>query len=65
MYIHVPFCDSICAYCDFERCKRIPLLSQKWLKRMIKDIEERKDEIIDTLYIGGGTPTSLSCDELD
>ena len=65
MYIHVPFCDSICAYCDFERCKRIPLLSQKWLKRIIKDIEERKDEIIDTLYIGGGTPTSLSCAELD
>ena len=65
MYIHVPFCDSICAYCDFERCKKIPVLSQKWLKRIIKDIGERKDEIIDTLYIGGGTPTSLSCAELD
>ena len=65
MYVHVPFCDSICAYCDFERCKRIPLLSHKWLKRIKEDIEERKNETIDTLYIGGGTPTSLSCEELD
>lgn len=65
MYIHVPFCDSICAYCDFERCKRIPLLSQKWLKRIKEDIDKRKNEKIDTLYIGGGTPTSLSCEELD
>ena len=65
MYIHVPFCDSICAYCDFERCKRIEVLSKKWLSQIVKDIESRKDEDIETLYIGGGTPSCLSLDELD
>ena len=65
MYIHVPFCDSICAYCDFERCKRIEVLSKKWLNQIVKDIESRKDENIQTLYIGGGTPSCLSLDELE
>ena len=65
MYIHVPFCDSICAYCDFERCKRIEVLSRKWLNQIVKDIYDRKDENIETLYIGGGTPSCLSIDELD
>ena len=65
MYIHVPFCDSICAYCDFERCKRIEVLSKKWLRQIVKDIENRKEEKIETLYIGGGTPSCLSYDELD
>ena len=65
MYIHVPFCDSICAYCDFERCKRVESLSKKWLDRIVEDIHERKDEKIKTLYIGGGTPSCLSIDELD
>ena len=65
MYIHVPFCDSICAYCDFERCKRIEVLSKKWLDRIVEDIESRKDEDIKTLYIGGGTPSCLSLDELE
>ena len=65
MYIHVPFCDSICAYCDFERCRKHPVLTKKWLNVIGKEISERKNEEIRTLYIGGGTPTSLSCDELN
>ena len=50
MYIHVPFCDSICAYCDFERCKRIEVLSKKWLNRIVEDIESRKDEDINAAW---------------
>lgn len=65
MYIHVPFCDSICAYCDFERCKKHPILTQKWLNVMISDIKKKENERIETLYIGGGTPTSLSESQLD
>lgn len=64
MYIHVPFCDSICAYCDFERCRSHPALMKKWLTRIIKEIDERKDEPIETLYIGGGTPSSLCASDL-
>lgn len=65
MYVHVPFCDSICAYCDFERCKRSEVLSKKWLEVIIKDIEKRNQEKIETLYIGGGTPSCLSVNELE
>lgn len=65
MYIHVPFCDSICAYCDFERCKKHPVLTRKWLKQIISDIQKHKTEPLQTIYIGGGTPTCLSSLELD
>lgn len=64
-YIHVPFCDSICSYCDFERCKSHPVLMDKWLHQIIKDIESRKDEDLKTIYIGGGTPSALSVSQLD
>ena len=65
LYIHVPFCDSICSYCDFERCKSHPVLRKKWLDAMLSEIKERKETRFKTIYIGGGTPTSLSCEELE
>ena len=65
IYIHIPFCKSICSYCDF--CKF--LYNEKWvgayltaLKREIKD--RYMDDDITTIYIGGGTPSALSCDEI-
>ena len=48
-YIHIPFCNNICNYCDF--CK---LLSNNY-----------KNEILDAIYVGGGTPSSLSVSELN
>lgn len=65
-YIHIPFCDHICSYCDF--CK---LLYQKewivsYLQALEKEIQEGyHHEVLDTLYIGGGTPSSLSNLELE
>lgn len=64
LYVHVPFCDSICAYCDFERCGNHPMLRKKWLERIIEDIQ-KLDEDYKTCYIGGGTPSCLTADELD
>lgn len=65
VYIHIPFCKSICSYCDF--CKF--LYNEKWvgayliaLKREIKD--RYMDDPITTIYIGGGTPSVLSYDEI-
>ena len=65
IYIHIPFCKSICSYCDF--CKF--LYNEKWvgayltaLKREIKD--RYMDDDITTIYIGGGTPSALSYDEI-
>lgn len=66
VYIHIPFCRSICSYCDF--CKF--LYKKDWIKAYLQKL---KDEIIDrymgnnirTIYIGGGTPSSLTLDEIE
>lgn len=66
MYVHVPFCDSICAYCDFGRCKMQPLLADRWLTAIERELLKRQlPTAISTLYIGGGTPSALSVKQLD
>lgn len=59
LYIHIPFCDDICGYCDFVRVGYNDKLSDLYL------IELRKDLLLlstqyKTIYLGGGTPSSLS-----
>lgn len=65
VYIHIPFCNHICAYCDF--CKFF--YNKKWIKEYFKallnEVKKRyKGEKIKTLYIGGGTPSILNLEEL-
>lgn len=65
IYIHVPFCKNICSYCDF--CKFY--YNEKWVDNYLialeKEIKEKyKNELINTIYIGGGTPTSLNIKQL-
>lgn len=70
LYIGIPFCPTTCLYCSFTS---YPIFS--WKKRMgeyldalekeIDFVAERyKDRVIDTIYIGGGTPTTLEAEEL-
>ena len=64
VYIHIPFCKSICSYCDF--CKF--LYNEKWvgayLTGLNNEIKDRyMDDEIKTIYIGGGTPSALSIPE--
>lgn len=64
-YIHIPFCDNICNYCDF--CKRYsyPNIINKYLEALEKDIKDNyQGELLKTIYIGGGTPSSLNLSEL-
>jgi len=66
VYIHIPFCKKICSYCDF--CK--VLYNESWVKPYLINLKEEikniyNDEVIETLYIGGGSPSSLSLKELD
>ena len=65
-YIHIPFCASICAYCDF--CKL--LYHEEWVHKYLHALaceikSNYRGEKIKTLYIGGGTPSSLSVSELE
>ena len=61
LYIHIPFCKSICTYCDFT--KRVSNENNyiKYIERLSLELEHYKDNLfsIDTVYIGGGTPNVL------
>ena len=63
-YIHIPFCKKICSYCDFCKIYYNELYINKYLDALENEINTYyKGELLDTLYIGGGTPSSLSLDE--
>ena len=65
VYIHIPFCKEICAYCDFCKVYYNKKYVNKYLNALEKEIKSNyKGEVITSLYIGGGTPSSLSVDEL-
>lgn len=65
-YLHVPFCRDICSYCDFTRCRYHDGLATKWLKVIEKEITEKLAGIqLETIYIGGGTPSALSVNQLE
>lgn len=66
VYIHIPFCKSMCSYCDF--CK--VYYKESWADNYLKKLREEvlnnyKGEEIETIYIGGGTPSSLNINELN
>lgn len=65
IYIHIPFCNKICTYCDFPKM----LKNEKWIDEYLIELEKEikkkyKNETVNTIYIGGGTPTSLNVDQL-
>ena len=65
-YIHIPFCKNICSYCDFCKIYYNELFINKYLDSLENEIKTfYKGDILDTIYIGGGTPSSLSINELN
>lgn len=65
VYVHIPFCKNICTYCDFCKMYYDSKYIDKYLYYLSKEIDERyKGEYVDSIYIGGGTPSCLSYDEL-
>ena len=66
MYIHIPFCKSICSYCDFNKMIYNETMVERYLKALVEEITDRyNDEVLETLYIGGGSPSSLNINELN
>ncbi|MCX7698757.1 MAG: radical SAM family heme chaperone HemW [Candidatus Goldbacteria bacterium] len=68
LYVHVPFCFQKCNYCDFYSEDDKNYLINDYIEALIKELKKYKSEFnfcFDTLYIGGGTPTSLSEKFLD
>lgn len=71
LYVGIPFCPSTCLYCSFTS---YPLV--KWEKRVDEYLdalcreldyiaEAMKDKVLNTVYIGGGTPTTLNASQMD
>ena len=67
IYIHIPFCKQACHYCDFHFSTSLKKKDALVLA-LVKELELRKDEfknqIIETIYFGGGTPSLLTNDQL-
>ncbi len=67
-YVHVPFCPQICPFCPFHVTRRAPGVVAEYLARLDREaaeIAERYDVALDTLYLGGGTPSSLRPQEVE
>ncbi|MDT2847755.1 radical SAM family heme chaperone HemW [Vagococcus carniphilus] len=68
-YIHIPFCEHICFYCDFNKVFIEGQPVDDYIESLIKEIRLTKAKFpsdnTETIYIGGGTPTSLSASQLD
>lgn len=67
LYVHVPFCPSICPYCDFHVLTRRAGLVEAYLERIETEAAElaaRYDIDLDTVYLGGGTPSFLRDSEI-
>ncbi len=67
IYIHIPFCKQACHYCDFHFSTSLKK-KEEMVLALAKEIglrkNEFKDEVIETIYFGGGTPSILTIDDL-
>lgn len=67
IYIHIPFCKQACHYCDFHFSTSMKK-KEEMVLALVKELEFRKDdfqnEVVETIYFGGGTPSVLSIDDI-
>ena len=61
IYVHIPFCKSKCSYCDFTSFANKEKIIEKYIECLKKEIKNKESNncIIDTIYIGGGTPSFI------
>ena len=59
LYIHLPFCIKKCSYCDFTSYADCFGYEEEYLRALLNELEAYRGEKVDTVYLGGGTPTSL------
>jgi oxygen-independent coproporphyrinogen-3 oxidase len=63
LYIHIPFCELICPYCDFNKYSNVDYLIEGFVESLLNEIEIRSGEYteydINSIFFGGGTPSYL------
>ena len=71
VYIGIPFCPTRCLYCSFTSNQKGPEEIENYLESLLKEIEyagtamKEQGMYAESIYIGGGTPTTLSAEQLD
>lgn len=68
IYIHIPFCKQACHYCDFHFSTALgkkEAMIAALCKELVLRKEEFKDEVVGTIYFGGGTPSVLEISEIN
>lgn len=69
LYVHIPFCVRKCNYCDFLSFAAEPEIQRRYVYALAEEMKRWKkkepDRIVDTIFIGGGTPSSLSVVDMD
>ena len=68
LYIHIPFCAYICDYCAFYTIEKAnSILRNVYLKRLDEELRDKGERCgpLQTVYIGGGTPSYFSLAELE
>lgn len=68
-YVHIPFCEHICYYCDFNKVFLEGQPVGEYIEALLKEARlsliKNPVKNMETLYVGGGTPTSLNASQLD
>ncbi|EHJ06840.1 radical SAM family heme chaperone HemW [Staphylococcus simiae] len=64
-YIHIPFCVRICTYCDFNKYFIQNQPVDDYIDALINEMSLAKTRNLETMYVGGGTPTALSIKQLE
>ena len=68
LYVHIPFCVQKCRYCDFLSAPCDDAGKEAYVDALIKEIKESaadfRDYLADTIFIGGGTPSILSPEQI-
>lgn len=68
LYIHIPFCDHICTYCDFPKLLTKGQRHADYIEALIEELKQYQQTVgfshLQSIYIGGGTPTALSVEQI-
>ena len=62
LYIHIPFCNKICDYCDFTKLQYFRNFAVSYLEALKDELKSYPIKDLKTIYVGGGTPTALEDD---
>lgn len=64
LYIHIPFCKQKCRYCDFVSFTGMESMADEYIEALKREAEKYRGQAVDTIFIGGGTPTALTAEQI-